>query len=78
MPDFSEMMRRSPTIKEFYFEWEGLQIFGAIDITDVPKELEIRFTSPHPAGEVALRLNAYNLPIQTESYRRESGWFMMR
>lgn len=53
MPDFSEMMRRSPTIKEFYFEWEGLQIFGAIDITDVPKELEIRFTSPHPAGEVA-------------------------
>ena len=59
MPDFSEMMRRSPNIKEFYFEWEGLQIFGAIDITDVPKELEIRFTSPHPAGEVALRLNAF-------------------
>ena len=39
------MMRRSPTIKEFYFEWEGLQIFGAIDITDVPKELE--YGSPH-------------------------------
>ena len=79
MPDFSEMMRRRPTTQEFYFEWEGLQIFGAIDITDVPKELEIRFTSPHPAGEVALRLNAFgcSLPIQTESYRRESGWFMV-
>ena len=59
MPDFSEMMRRRPATQEFYFEWEGLQIFGAIDITDVPKELEIRFTSPHPAGEVALRLNAF-------------------
>ena len=59
MPDFSEMMRRRPATQEFYFEGEGLQIFGAIDITDVPKELEIRFTSPHPAGEVALRLNAF-------------------
>ena len=56
MPDFSEMMRRRPATQEFYFEWEGLQIFGAIDITDVPKELEIRFTSPHPAGKLSERI----------------------
>ena len=60
MPDFSEMMRRSPTIKEFYLEWEGLRVFGAIDITNVPKELEIRFTSPHPPKEVSLLLTAYS------------------
>mgnify|MGYP000988485528 FL=1 len=45
MPDFGEMMRRSPTIKEFYFEWEGLRVFGAIDITDVRNEL--RYGLPH-------------------------------
>lgn len=60
MPDFGEMMRRSPTIKEFYFEWEGLRVFGAIDITDVRNELEIRFTSPHPPEEVWLRPNSYS------------------
>ena len=60
MPDFSEMMRRSPTIKEFYFEWEGLRVFGAIDITDVRNELEIRFTSPHPPEEASLRPNSYS------------------
>ena len=59
MPDFGEMMRRSPTIKEFYFEWEGLRVFGAIDITDVRNELEIRFTSPHPPEEASLRSKPY-------------------
>jgi len=54
------MMRRSPTIKEFYLGWEGLRVFGAIDITNVPKELEIRFTSPHPPKEVSLLLTAYS------------------
>lgn len=58
MPEFSEMMRRSPTIKEFYLKWEGLRGFGAIDIMNVPKELEIRFTSPHLPEEVSLRLTA--------------------
>lgn len=56
---FDEMMKNSPKIKQFYFEWEGLRVFGAIDITDVPKELEVKFTSPHPAGDVALRMNAF-------------------
>ena len=56
---FDEMMKNSPTIKQFYFEWEGLRVFGAIDITDVPKELEVKFTSLHPAGDVALRMNAF-------------------
>ncbi|WP_315497937.1 hypothetical protein [Corynebacterium durum] len=56
MPEFSEMIRRSPTIKYFYFEWEGLRVFGAIGITDVQNELEIRFTSPHPPEEVSLCL----------------------
>ena len=60
MPDFGEMMRRSPTIKEFYFEWEGLRVFGAIDIVDVPKGLEMRFTSPHPPEEASLRPNSYS------------------
>ena len=41
-------MRRGPTIKGFYLEWEGLRVFGAIDSMDVPNELEIRFTSPQP------------------------------
>ena len=54
------MMRRSPTIKEFYLEWEGLRVFGAIDITNVPKGLEIRFTSPHPLEEASLRSNLYS------------------
>ena len=60
MPEFSEMIRRSPTIKYFYFEWEGLRVFGAIGITDVQNELEIRFTSPHPPKEVSLLLTAYS------------------
>jgi len=51
------MMRRSPTIKEFYLEWEGLRVFGAIDITNVPKELEIRFTSPHPPKDSVVTLD---------------------
>ena len=54
------MMRRSPTIKEFYLEWEGLRVFGAIDITDVQNELEIRFTSPQPPKEVSLRPKPYS------------------
>ena len=53
------MMRRNPTIKEFYFGWERLRVFGTISITDVRNELEIRFTSPHPPEEVSLCLNAY-------------------
>ena len=57
---FDEMMKNSPTIKQFYFEWEGLRVFGAIDITDVRNELEIRFISPHPPEEVSLRLNSYS------------------
>ena len=60
MPDFSEMMRRSPTINEFYLEWAGLRVFGAIDIMNVPKELEKRFTSPHPPEEASLRSNPYS------------------
>jgi len=54
------MMRPSPTIKKFYFEWEGLRVFCAIDITDVPNELEIWFTSPQPPKEVSLLLTAYS------------------
>lgn len=52
------MMRASPIINEFYFEWGGLWVFGVIDIVDVPKGLEISFTSPHAVGEAALRLTA--------------------
>ena len=54
------MMRRGPTIKGFYLEWEGLRVFGAIDSMDVPKELEIRFTSPQPPKKVSLLLTAYS------------------
>lgn len=54
------MMRRGPTIKGFYLEWEGLRVFGAIDSMDVPNELEIRFTSPQPTKEVSLLLTAYS------------------
>ena len=54
------MMRRGPTIKGFYLEWEGLRVSGAIDSMDVPNELEIWFTSPQPPKEVALLLTAYS------------------
>ena len=60
MSDFSEMMRRSPTINEFYLEWEGLRVFGTISITDVRNDLEIRFTSPHPLEEASLRSKPYS------------------
>lgn len=44
-------------------EWEGLKIYGGIEITDLPKKFIIRFTSPHPAGEVALRVRAIKCKV---------------
>ena len=68
------MMRRSPTINEFYLEWEGLQVFGAIDITNASKELEVRFTSPHPPEEASLRLNAYGCMFAHADGKLSGPW----